>query len=147
MLTAKDLMNREVITVQADQNVRELAELFLRKNFSGAPVVDGAGKLIGIVTRNDLIFTRKRVQLPRSIAILDAFFFLDSPDKMRHEMQKIAGSRVKVAIFGIYATQMYALIIQNGQILYKQEMPVSTPPPSPHSSARKCCAVDRKSVV
>ena len=54
MLTAKDLMNREVITVQADQNVRELAELFLRKNFSGAPVVDGAGKLIGIVTRNDL---------------------------------------------------------------------------------------------
>ena len=32
----------------------------------------------------------------------------------------------KVAIFGIYATQMYALIIQNGQILYKQEMPVST---------------------
>ena len=32
MLTAKDLMNREVITVQADQNVRELAELFLRKN-------------------------------------------------------------------------------------------------------------------
>lgn len=94
MLTAKDLMNREVITVQADQNVRELAELFLRKNFSGAPVVDGAGKLIGIVTRNDLIFTRKRVQLPRSIAILDAFFFLDSPDKMRHEMQKIAGSRV-----------------------------------------------------
>ena len=32
--------------------------------------------------------------MSRSIAILDAFFFLDSPDKMRHEMQKIAGSRV-----------------------------------------------------
>lgn len=32
----------------------------------------------------------------------------------------------KVAVFGIYATQMYALIMQNGQILYKQETPVST---------------------
>lgn len=32
----------------------------------------------------------------------------------------------KIAIFGIYATQMYALVMQNGQILYKQETPVST---------------------
>lgn len=32
----------------------------------------------------------------------------------------------KVAVFGIYATQMYALIMQNGQILYKQETSVST---------------------
>ncbi|MGN6857208.1 pilus assembly protein PilM, partial [Neisseria sp. P0022.S002] len=32
----------------------------------------------------------------------------------------------KVAVFGIYATQMYALILQNGRILYKPETPVST---------------------
>ncbi len=32
----------------------------------------------------------------------------------------------KVAVFGIHATQMYALVMQNGQILYKQETPVST---------------------
>lgn len=94
MLTARDIMNPEVVTVRADQSARELAELFLERNFSGAPVVDGAGKLIGIVTRNDLIFTRKKVRLPRSIAILDAFFFLDSPEKMKREMRKIAGNRV-----------------------------------------------------
>ena len=29
-------------------------------------------------------------------------------------------------MFGIHATQMYALILQNGRILYKQETPVST---------------------
>ena len=94
MLTARDIMNPEVVTVRADQSARELAELFLSKNISGAPVVDAAGKLIGIVTRNDLIFTRKKVRLPRSIAILDAFFYLDSPEKMKREMQKIAGCRV-----------------------------------------------------
>lgn len=32
----------------------------------------------------------------------------------------------KIAIFGIYATQMYALIMQNGQIIYRQETSVST---------------------
>ncbi|UOO82700.1 type IV pilus assembly protein PilM [Uruburuella testudinis] len=31
----------------------------------------------------------------------------------------------KIAVFGIYATQMYALIVQSGQILYKQETSVS----------------------
>lgn len=30
----------------------------------------------------------------------------------------------KVAIFGIYATQTYALVIQDGKILYKQETPI-----------------------
>ena len=94
MLTARDIMNPEVVTVRADQSARELAELFLERNFSGAPVVDAAGKLIGIVTRNDLIFTKKKVRLPRSIAILDAFFLLDSPEKMKREMRKIAGGRV-----------------------------------------------------
>lgn len=34
-------------------------------------------------------------------------------------------SNEKIAVFGIYATQMYALIVQNGQILYKQETSVS----------------------
>lgn len=92
MLTAQDIMNPEVISVRVDQSLREVAELFLEKNFSGAPVVDTAGKLVGIVTRNDLIFTRKKVRLPRSVAILDAFFVLDSPEKMKREMQKIAGS-------------------------------------------------------
>lgn len=32
----------------------------------------------------------------------------------------------KIAIFGIHATQMYAIVTQNGQILYKQEANVST---------------------
>lgn len=32
----------------------------------------------------------------------------------------------KIAVFGIYTSQTYALIMQNGQILYKQETPVST---------------------
>ena len=94
MQTAQDIMNPEVITVRENQSVRELAELFLERRISGAPVVDDQGELIGIVTENDLIFTNKKLHLPRSIAILDAFFFLDSPEKMENEMKKISGARV-----------------------------------------------------
>lgn len=94
MLTAQDIMTREVITVREDAMVRELATLFLAKNISGAPVVDAAGRVIGIVTESDLIFQNKKVHLPTAVAILDAFFFLESPGKMEKELKKIAGTRV-----------------------------------------------------
>ena len=94
MLTARDIMNPEVITVREDQSVRELAELFLNRRINGAPVVDNQGRVTGIVTESDLIFTKKKVHLPRTIPILDAFFFLDSPEKMEKEMRKISGAAV-----------------------------------------------------
>ncbi len=94
MLTAQDIMTREVITVSEDAKVRELAALFLTNNISGAPVVNSAGAIIGVVTENDLIFQNKKVRLPTAVAILDAFLFLESPGKMEKELKKIAASRV-----------------------------------------------------
>ncbi len=94
MLTAQDIMTSKVITVAEDANVRELAALFLSNNISGAPVVNGQGKVIGVVTESDLIFQNKKVHLPTAVAILDAFLFLESPGKTEKELKKIAASRV-----------------------------------------------------
>ncbi len=94
MLTAQDIMTSTVITVAEDANVRELAALFLSNNISGAPVVNGQGKVIGVVTESDLIFQNKKVHLPTAVAILDAFLFLESPGKTEKELKKIAASRV-----------------------------------------------------
>ena len=94
MLTAQDIMTREVITVREDATVRELATLFLAQNISGAPVVDANGRVIGVVTESDLIFQNKKVHLPTAVAILDAFIFLESPGKTEKELKKIAGARV-----------------------------------------------------
>jgi CBS-domain-containing membrane protein len=94
MLTAQDIMTREVITVNQTATVRELAALLLTSNISGAPVVDDAGKVIGVVTESDLIFQNKKVHLPAAFAILDAFVFLESPGKMEQELKKMAGAKV-----------------------------------------------------
>jgi len=94
MLKAEDIMSREVITVNENASVRELASLFLTHDISGAPVVDIAGKVIGVVTENDLIFQNKKVHLPTAVAILDAFLFLEGPEKMEKELKKIAGAKV-----------------------------------------------------
>ena len=94
MLTAQNIMTSEVITVKENATVRELAALLLTNNISGAPVVDDAGKVIGVVTESDLIFQNKKVHLPTAFAILDAFVFLERPEKMQMELKKIAGSKV-----------------------------------------------------
>lgn len=94
MLTAKDIMTSEVITVNENATVRELATLLLMNSISGAPVVNEVGGVIGVVTESDLIFQNKKVHLPTAVAILDAFLFLERPEKMEKELKKIAGSKV-----------------------------------------------------
>ncbi len=46
------------ITMGADRPLREAAQLMARFKISGVPIVDGQGKLIGIVTNRDLQFER-----------------------------------------------------------------------------------------
>lgn len=94
MLTAQNIMTHDVVTVNENATVRELAALLLSRNISGAPVVDDTGKVIGVVTESDLIFQNKKIHLPTAFAILDAFVFLERPEKMEEELKKIAGARV-----------------------------------------------------
>lgn len=54
-MKARDVMISPVITVGENETVRDLAKLLIAKRISAAPVVDGAGKVIGIVTEADLL--------------------------------------------------------------------------------------------
>ena len=94
MIQAKDIMSVNVITVKKEASVRELAALLLLNDISGAPVVDADGRVVGVVTESDLIFQNKKVHLPTAVAILDAFLFLERPEKMEKELKKIAGATV-----------------------------------------------------
>jgi CBS domain-containing protein len=49
------LMKRSVICVRPEQSVAEVARLLLEKSIGGAPVVDAAGKLLGMVSKTDVI--------------------------------------------------------------------------------------------
>ena len=54
-LLAKDIMTTEVLTVQDDMTVHELANLFTEEMISGAPVVDTNDKLKGVVSLSDIV--------------------------------------------------------------------------------------------
>lgn len=51
---AKDVMTRTVHTVEADRTLHGLSDFFLNHDVTGAPVVDGEGTLIGVVSVTDL---------------------------------------------------------------------------------------------
>jgi CBS domain-containing protein len=54
-MKARDVMVFPVVTVGETETVRDVAKLLISKRISAAPVVDGAGKLVGIITEADLL--------------------------------------------------------------------------------------------
>jgi len=54
-MRAKDVMTTNVITVDPDMSVRDLAALLSERGISGAPVVDPSGRMVGIVSEGDLL--------------------------------------------------------------------------------------------
>jgi CBS domain-containing protein len=56
VLRAIHLMTRDPVTVPDSMTIAELCDLFQEKNINGAPVVDGAGRLVGVVAQDDIIY-------------------------------------------------------------------------------------------
>src|SRR5450631_1449514 len=54
-MRAHQVMTRPVITVTPETTVLEAANTMLQRHISGLPVVDAAGKLVGIVSEGDFI--------------------------------------------------------------------------------------------
>jgi len=54
-MKARDVMVSPVITAHENDTVREVAQLLIEKHISAVPVVDEAGKLVGIVSEADLL--------------------------------------------------------------------------------------------
>ena len=54
-MKAADIMTLGVFTVRPETSLKEAAGLMLERGISGLPVVDGTGRLVGIVTEGDLL--------------------------------------------------------------------------------------------
>jgi CBS domain-containing protein len=55
-----EIMTTDVLTVGPDTPLKEVAELLAARGISGAPVVDPAGMLLGVVSEADIIVKERR---------------------------------------------------------------------------------------
>ena len=95
MLTARDIMTREVITIGPGASVEDLAKLLATHRISGVPVTDDQGALVGVVTQSDLVQRSRDLDLPPALNILDLHLFLETPSHFHKRLEKLLGDRVK----------------------------------------------------
>lgn len=77
-VTAAELMTRPPVTVRSDDPVSQAAQLMYDRRVKRLPVVDGAGRLAGIVSRTDVlsVFSRPDDEIRQQITndvILDSY--------------------------------------------------------------------------
>jgi CBS domain-containing protein len=54
-IVARDYMTSAVITLNPDMNLLEAVQVLLERRISGAPVIDGTGNLVGILSEKDCL--------------------------------------------------------------------------------------------
>lgn len=90
-MQVRDVMTRNVISVNADESILSAARLMLQNRISGLPVLDASGTLVGVVTEGDFLrrgelgTTKRR---PRWVE------FLLGPGKLAEEYVHQSGRKV-----------------------------------------------------
>lgn len=85
-MLVKEVMTEQVVTVTTEDAVEKCANLLLKHNISGLPVLDKSGRLAGIITEGDLIRRASRIKAPGYLEILGGGIYLGSPKKFVDEI-------------------------------------------------------------
>jgi CBS domain-containing protein len=90
-MQAKDIMTKDLATVQPDASIREAARLMTERRLSGLPVVTADGRAIGILTASDLLH-RIETGTDRRPSWFSSFFA--RPDELARQYAKDHGRKV-----------------------------------------------------
>jgi CBS domain-containing protein len=90
-MQVKDIMTRNVISVDADEPVVKAARVMLQNRISGLPVIDAKGELVGVVTEGDFLRRREIGTERRRPKWLE---FVVGPGKLAQEYVQTAGRKV-----------------------------------------------------
>lgn len=82
-------MTKDVITVNKEDSVEKILKLLNEKKISGVPVSEN-GKVIGIVSKTDLLYKEKEPHLPAFIYFLDSIIYLENPKNLERDFKKFA---------------------------------------------------------
>ncbi len=91
-MQVRDVMTRNVVAVAADEAVLKAARLMLQNKISGLPVVDAAGKLVGIVTEGDFL---RRGEIGTQRRRPKWLEFLVGPGRLADEYVQASGRKVQ----------------------------------------------------
>ena len=96
MAKVADIMERDVVTASVDDDVETLLRTLREHELPGVPVVNGAGRCVGIVTEADLVLSEEGedLHLPHYIALFGGYVFIEPLRKFESRLQKAFASKV-----------------------------------------------------
>lgn len=65
--TVSEIMQRQVLTIRAEQSVLKAAQRMRHNHIGGLPVVDESNRVVGVITRTDLLDFLIREWSPTSV--------------------------------------------------------------------------------
>ena len=77
-MLVKEIMTATPITVTGSMEIVQAAKILLERRINGVPVVDDAGKLVGILCQSDIIAQQKKLPVPSLFSFLDGYINLSS---------------------------------------------------------------------
>jgi CBS domain-containing protein len=91
----RDYMTTEVLTFTAEDNVQAAMQQMVDRGIDGAPVVDGNGAVVGMITTGDLIVQESQLHFPTVLSFLGATPELPSAKKhFDEDIRKALGASV-----------------------------------------------------
>ena len=97
-MLVNEIMTPNPITVNASMEVVAAAKILLDRRINGVPVLDDAGKLVGILCQSDIIAQQKKLPVPSLFSFLDGYINLSSMKGIEKEVRKIAATAVADAM-------------------------------------------------
>jgi CBS domain-containing protein len=91
----RQVMTTDVLTFRPTDPIDEAARALSARGIGGAPVVDGDGRVVGLLEDDDLIVQETRLHLPTVISVLGAY--IELPSSVAHfeaELRKAVGATV-----------------------------------------------------
>ena len=101
-VTVKDVMAREVITVDQDTPIEEAARIMADKKIGGVPVVSG-DHVVGIITETDLFKTFLELMGARQKAWRVTATITDKPGELAKLTQAVAQNGGNFISFGMFS--------------------------------------------
>ncbi len=93
--TVADIMTPNPILARPDMPLKEAIKILAEHRISGLPVINDAGKLVGIISETDMIWQESGVTPPPYITILDSVIYLENPSRYEKELHKALGQTVE----------------------------------------------------
>lgn len=139
---AAEVMSTPAVTVHADETAPDAARLMMRSGVERLPVVDDEDRLVGIVTRRDLLrlFLRPDAEIRRRIiedvvvgtmglgADAVAVHVIDGVVTLEGQME----SRSQIAILTRLAEQLDGVVAVVGHVTAHTDAPAPAPHSVPH---------------